>query len=469
MKGNQVISSAILRLKGTGKLLFDNIKNEKLKENLLQAIPFWIASGATGIIAVAYSKLFLAAERTTMVVYHYHKWLLFLLTPLCFLASWWVVKKAAPYAKGSGIPQVMASIDLATPKHYGLVKKLLSLRIIIIKIISSIVIVLGGGIVGREGPTIQIAASIFKITHSRLPEWWPKISKRNILVAGAASGLAAAFNTPLGGIVFAVEELSKTHINYFKSALFTAVIIAGLTAQGLAGPYLYLGYPDLRSLQTSVFLGIAVVALLAGLSGGIMSKIILVLLPRVAALTKTRQHVLYIVLCALTIATFGFFFGEDALGSGKQLMTRTLFTGDKIVHWYTPFLRINGLIFSFTAGTSGGIFAPSLSAGASIGSAIAGWFHYNDSNTNLLILSGMVAFLTGVTRSPFTAAILVLEMTDRHSVIFHLMVAALLANIFAAIIDKHSIYEHLKMRYLHEVLKEEPDMPAPLATNHLNE
>src|SRR6478672_8873296 len=111
MRGNQVISSAFLKLKRTGKLLFDNIKNEKLKQNLLQAIPFWIASGATGLIAVAYSKLFLAAERTTMVVYHYHKWLLFLLTPLCFLASWWMVKKAAPYAKGSGIPQVMASID----------------------------------------------------------------------------------------------------------------------------------------------------------------------------------------------------------------------------------------------------------------------------------------------------------------------------------------------------------------------
>ena len=149
-------------------------------------------------------------------------------------------------------------------------------------------------------------------------------------------------------------------------------------------------------------------------------------------------------------------------------MTRTLFTDDKIMHWYTPFLRINGLIFSFTTGTSGGIFAPSLSAGASIGSAIAGWFHYNDSNTNLLILSGMVAFLTGVTRSPFTAAILVLEMTDRHSVIFHLMLAALLANIFAALVDHHSIYEHLKLRFLHDLLKtknrKHPFRCAPIRT-----
>ena len=147
----------------------------------------------------------------------------------------------------------MASIDLATPRQYGLVEKLLSLRIIIVKIVASMVMVLGGGIIGREGPTIQIAASVFNIIHMRLPAWWPRISQKNILVAGAASGLAAAFNTPLGGIVFAVEELSKTHLNYFKSALFTAVIIAGLTAQGLAGPYLYLGYPDLETWARQCF------------------------------------------------------------------------------------------------------------------------------------------------------------------------------------------------------------------------
>ena len=441
-------------VRNEGKLLFDNIRNEKLKQNLLQAIPFWIASVATGIIAVAYAKLFLYAERGTLALYHYQKWFLFLLCPLCFIISWAVTKRWAPYAKGSGIPQVMASIELATPKQYGLVKKLLSLRIILVKIVSSLVMVLGGGIIGREGPTIQIAASVFQIIHTRLPRWWPKISKKNILVAGAASGLAAAFNTPLGGIVFAVEELSKTHFSYFKSALFTAVIIAGLTAQGLAGPYLYLGYPDLGNLGAAVFLGVSVVALFAGLSGSIMSKIILALLPRIASFTKTRQMIFFILGCAFVVSLSGFLFGEDAFGSGKELMTRTLFTNDKIVHWYTPFLRINGLIFSFIAGTSGGIFAPSLSAGASIGSAIAGWFHYNATNTNLLILSGMVAFLTGVTRSPFTSAILVLEMTDRHNVIFHLMLAALLANIFSALLDQHSIYEHLKVKYLHDVLQE---------------
>src|SRR5947207_1519089 len=81
-----------------------------------------------------------------------------------------------------------------------------------------------------------------------------------MIMTGAAAGLAAAFNTPLGGIVFAVEELTKTHINYFKTAIFTAVIIAGFTAQGLIGPYLYLGYPDVSHLSNYIYFLVVVLS-----------------------------------------------------------------------------------------------------------------------------------------------------------------------------------------------------------------
>jgi Chloride channel protein EriC len=110
----------------------------------------------------------------------------------------------------------MAAIELANPRQHDKVDRLLNLKIIIVKVISSLVMVTGGGIVGREGPTIQIAGSVFRLVNRILPKWWPKISKQNMIMTGAASGLAAAFNTPLGGIVFAVEELTKRHISYFK-------------------------------------------------------------------------------------------------------------------------------------------------------------------------------------------------------------------------------------------------------------
>jgi H+/Cl- antiporter ClcA len=445
-----------------GKKIFDRIRNEKFKHNLLQAIPFWIASLLTGMVAVAYTRLFALAEKGTAYIIHWHLWLLFIITPVCFVAAWWLVRQFAPYARGSGIPQVMASIELATPKYNDKVNKFLSLRIIGIKILSSLIMALGGGVIGREGPTIQVAGSIFRKINEWLPKWYPKISKVNMIMTGAAAGLAAAFNTPLGGIVFAVEELTRTHISNFKTALFTAVIIAGLTAQALLGPYLYLGYPDVSNLSNSIFFGVILVAIPAGLAGAAMAKVILRLFKWKAGFRLTRQHVFYVIGCALIIAGLAFFVDERVLGSGKELMTTALFTPHKYNSWYMPLLRIAGPVFSFTTGASGGVFAPALSAGASIGATISGWLHLSAANTNLLVLSGMVGFLTGVTRTPFTSAILVLEMTDRHNVIFHLMLAGMVASLVAMIIDRHSFYDHLKYQYLREIVGEDdPELSHP--------
>ncbi len=443
------------RLRSLGKKTFDRIRNEKLKHNLLQAIPFWIASLLTGIVAVLYARLFAYAEKGTAYIIHLHLWLLFIVTPLCFLVAWWLVRRFAPYARGSGIPQVIAAIELATPKYNGKVNKLLSLRILFIKILSSLVMALGGGVIGREGPTIQVAGSIFRKVNEWLPKWWPKISKRNMIMTGAAAGLAAAFNTPLGGVVFAMEELTRTHISYFKTALFTAVIIAGLTAQALLGPYLYLGYPDVSHLSGTIFFVVGLVAIPAGLAGAGMAKCILRLFRWKASFRFTRQHVWYVIGCALLVAALAFFVDERVLGSGKELMTASLFSDNKYNSWYMPLLRFAGPLFSFTTGASGGVFAPALSAGASVGATLSGWLHLSATDTNLVVLAGMVGFLTGVTRTPFTSAILVLEMTDRHNVIFHLMLAGMISSLVAMIVDKHSFYDHLKYQYLREIVGEE--------------
>lgn len=135
-------------------------------------------------------------------------------------------------------------------------------------------------------------------------------------------------------------------------------------------------------------------------------------------------------------------------------MTEKLFTPDKYSDWQEPGLRIAGPVLSFTSGAAGGVFAPSLSAGASIGSTFAGFMNLSPTDSNLIILSGMVGFLTGVTRTPFTAAILVLEMTDRHSVIFHLMLSGIVANLVSYLIDKRSFYDHMRNEYLQEIRNE---------------
>ncbi|NIF04968.1 chloride channel protein [Chryseobacterium sp. Tr-659] len=431
---------------------FDNIRNEQLKNNLLQAIPFWIGSVITGFFAVLYAQVFAWGENLMNFIFDWHAWMIFIIAPIGFVLSWWLVKEFAPNAKGSGIPQVMAAVELANPKEHTKIRSLLSLKIIIFKILSSVVLVISGGAVGREGPTIQIAGSVFRKVNEYLPHWWPKISKKNMIMTGAAAGLAAAFNTPLGGIVFAVEELSKTHINYFKTALFTAVIIAGLTAQTLAGSYLYLGYPKTSDVSLMVMFPIVLVAAAAGILASQLSVIMLRINGWKKKKLKTdKANVVFLVICALIIASIAYFINREILGSGKEIMERVLFTKDKHEDWYVPILRMLGPALSFTSGGAGGIFAPALTAGASIGSVIAGAIHLTSNETNVVVLAGMVAFLTGITRAPFTSAIIVLEMTDRHSLIFHLMLAGMVSSIASILVSRHSLYDVLKVNFLKEI------------------
>ncbi|MGI8600822.1 MAG: chloride channel protein [Chitinophagaceae bacterium] len=422
--------------------------NKFIKLGFLQAFPFWIASIVTGVIAVGYAMLFAKAEELHLFINGIKDWSIFIVTPLCFLLAWWLVKKWAPNAKGSGIPQVMAAIDLATPNTNSHIDKLLSIRIVVVKIFSSLIMVAGGAAIGREGPTIQIAGSVFYAINKLTPKSWPKLSKQSFILTGAAAGLAAAFNTPLGGLVFAMEELAKVHIRYFRTALFSAVIIAGLTAQAIAGPYLYIGYPVVSNLKFVVFFGVALAAILAGFGGAFMSRLILYLLSIRSKIKGNFKNILFITGAGLFMATVAFFINAEVMGSGKDIMTRVLFTSDKHEEWYTVVLRIIGPAISFSTGGAGGVFAPALAAGASIGAYLAGLFELAGANANILILGGMVGFLTGLTRSPFTSAILVLEMTDRHSVIFHLLLAAMLAQVAALLIDRRSLYDHLKKQYL---------------------
>lgn len=440
------------------KRSFDNLHNEKLKNNLLQAVPFWIGSLITGVFAVLYAKAFTWGEALMNLIFDWHAWMIFIITPAAFVLSWWLVKCFAPYAKGSGIPQVMAAVELANPKEHSKIRHLLSLKIIVFKVLSSLALIIGGGAVGREGPTIQIAGSVFRKVNEYLPEWWPKISKKNMIMTGAAAGLSAAFNTPLGGIVFAVEELSKTHINYFKTALFTAVIIAGLTSQTLAGSYLYLGYPKTADVGLGIMFPVILVSGIAGVFASQLSVIMLRINAWNKTLTKDTEKVAFLIVCALIIASLAFFVNREILGSGKEIMERTLFTKDKHEDWYMPIFRMIGPALSFTSGGAGGIFAPALSAGASIGSVISGWIHLSRNETNVVILGGMVAFLTGVTRAPFTSAIIVLEMTDRHSLIFHLMLAGMVSSLISLMVSKRSLYDTLKMSYLEELRTDEENL-----------
>ena len=433
------------------KHIFDNIENQRLKRSMLQAVPFWIASFLTGVAAVMYAKIFEWAEHLLQLMLKWNALSIFAAAPAAFVLSWWLVQKYAPYAKGSGIPQVMAAVDLATPGQRHKLRFLLSFKIVLIKVLSSTVLVIGGGAVGREGPTIQIAGSVFRFVNQSLPNWWPRISIRNMIMTGAAAGLAAAFNTPMGGIVFAVEELAKIHLKYFKTALFTAVIIAGLTAQWLAGSYLYLGYPKTAGVTVSIIFPVIAVSVVCGPLSSNLSVVMLRINRWKRKLKTPTQNIIFLIISAWIIAALAYFVNWEVLGSGKGIMDRVLFSDNKSEACYVPLLRMIGPALSFTSGGAGGIFAPALSAGASFGAFFSGIMDLQSNETNVVILAGMVAFLTGITRAPFTSAILVLEMTDRHSLIFYLMLAGMVSSLISLLVSRKSLYDSLKIAYLQEL------------------
>lgn len=414
---------------------------ERLISNIpYEALPLWVAAAITGIAAVFYEKLFGMIEKASEAIFHYNPYLIFLISPLCFLGGWYLVMRFGKTAGGSGIPQLMASVELAETKHAPYVDKLLNLRVIVVKIASSLLMLLGGGAIGREGPTLQIAGSIFESVYRLIPETWAKVSQKIMIITGGASGLAAAFNTPLGGIVYVVEELTKSHIGQFRTAVFSAVIISGFAAQLFLGSYLYLGFPKISPVPFTGLLWVVLLSLISGYFGALFSRILLYIAHLRTKIKKNAYRYIFVIILGLLFASLVFFSGNLAMGSGKPLMNAILFD-NKTLPWYMFPMRFVGAALTFTVGGAGGIFATSLASGAALGDLMANLLQVPASYHNLLVLVSMIGFLTGVTRSPFTAAILVLEMTDRHSAIFYFLLAGMMANLAASRLMVKSIYE----------------------------
>lgn len=423
------------------------MQNDEIKKFTLESFPFWVASITAGLLAVFYSKLFHWVELLQTEINYEKAWWIFIVAPLGFVVSWWLVNRFSPTASGSGIPQLMAGINYAGQKNGAKeVLRLLNVKVILVKILSSLALLLGGGAIGREGPTIQISGAIFNTVYRFVPDFWPKINQRLMLISGGAAGLAAAFNTPLGGIVFAIEELGKTHLNAMRTHLFTAVIIAGLTSQLFLGSYLYIGTPPVQELKGWAIFYVMITAILGGFFGYGFSSILIRIVRWKKILNNNRKKFFWALLMGILFATLVYFTGNTTIGSGKTVMIDLLFNKESISKWQTFPSRFIGSVISYVSGGAGGIFAPSLSIGASLGDTIVLFLGVPEFK-NLVIITAMIAFMTGVTHAPFTSFILVLEMTNRHTSVFAMMLAAVIAIGVAKLFDTKSLYEHLLENY----------------------
>lgn len=405
------------------------------QEKFLLNLPFWIAAGLTALISVFYTQVFKICEEWALKNSE-NPWI-YVTAPLALLASFLMGHFISKEALGSGIPQVIAAVEMSSARHPYL-EKLLSIKMVFVKIFGSCVCVLGGGVSGREGPTLQISTAVFYQLSRLWPKKLPQPQLPAMILAGGAGGLASAFNTPLGGVVFAIEELSKSHISLVRTAVFQAVIIAGLSAQLFLGNYLYLGDSSFGTIPLAVIYQTVLIAGLVGLTGAVFAEGLF----RITTWRSKRSFLVKVIMtlvCGLLLSLTIYICGPQTIGAGKHVMVDILQNPISSADPLLPVARIFGNFFTYVAGVIGGVFAPALASGATLGQFLSQIFGL--ANVKLMIMVGMVAFLTGITRTPFTSFVLVLEMSDSHEIILYLMISSMVANLVARLVNAKGFYE----------------------------
>ncbi|MCI3206596.1 MULTISPECIES: chloride channel protein [Pandoraea] len=410
---------------------------------------FWLGAVLVGLVSVAYAKLVDFGFELFQRMLAHGFWLPLIVTPLGAALAIWLTQTFFRGAEGSGIPQVIATLQ-----DSRLSKSLLTLRIMFGKIAVSFLGILCGFTIGREGPTVQIGASLMYAMRRGYRRSSVHI-ERQLTLAGAAAGLAAAFNTPLAGVVFAIEELSRSFVARNSGTLITAIIFSGVVALGLQGNYLYFGQiKAISDFQWTLIPVLIVASLLTGVAGGVFGWLMLNV-PRWmpgALVDMRRAHpVRFALVCGLAIAVIGVTSGGTTFGSGYAEARGLLESHTALSPLYAV-LKFAALCVSYLSGIPGGIFAPSLAIGAGLGNVMA----HMTSVVPLPAMAAlcMVGYLAAVTQSPITSFVIVMEMIDGHQMVIPLMAVALLSTQVSRTIAP-SFYHTLAHRFL------TPTVPAP--------
>ena len=355
-------------------------------------------------------------------------------TPLVTASVVWLTLRFAPGAGGSGPPQVVAALD---PRlDAGGRSALVSLKNTLAKLLAVTGSLLAGLSLGRQGPSVQIAAGVMFAARRFLS---PRsgITARELLVAGGAAGLAAAFNTPLGGIVFAIEELSRKLETRSSGLMLGAIVLAGLVAVAAFGNLSYFGRIRIERVGWEVFGPALLLALAAGLGGGLLARLLIVsLLGSADRFTAWRRRwpIRFAAACGLAVALIAVLTGTSVSGGGHE-HTRRLLDGDAAgVPLLWTLLKFVATWLSVWSGAPGGLFAPALSIGGSLGHDVAQLLA--PEHATVLIALGMAGFLAAMTQTPITAMIIVMEMVDGYAMVLGLMASAMVASLVSRMVSR---------------------------------
>ncbi len=397
-----------------------------------------IGAISLGLVAILFAWMGDLAQKIFNQFQAQHPFAPLVLTPIVFAATVAITVRWAPAAKGSGIPQVMAAgenLELAY-------SRLLALPIAIAKLLLTTVMLLVGASVGREGPTVQVAAAIMVSCHRilRVPV------SAGVLIAGGAAGVAAAFNTPLAGVVFAIEELAAAFEQRVAVLVMGAVVISGLVSLAIAGDYVYFGAMRQTLPVASVLIITPVAGIVGGLLGGLFSRTLLGFARSqhpVFLAIRSRQIQLAFI-CGLVVAVVGVASGLT-WGTGYET-TRHMIEGQGTPSpWFGP-AKFLATAATAVSGAPGGIFAPSLSVGAGIGQLLS--YGFPDDPMPAIVLLGMVGYFAGVVRAPLTAVIILMETTASRGMIVPLFLTAIIADGVSALVCKEKLYHGLSRGFV---------------------
>ncbi len=414
---------------------------------------FWLGAIAIGYAAVGFAAAADWAQALFGQITAISPYLALVVTPLGIGLSALIGKRYFAGAQGSGIPQAIAA---RTVRDRTRLQQLLSLKIAFGKILLTVFGLAVGASIGREGPTVQVGASILVWLSYRTGMG----RQQGLILAGGAAGVAAAFNTPLAGVVFAIEEMSRAFERSIGSLVLIAVILAGIAAISINGTGSYFG-------ETSAILNgwrdwfvVPVAAISGGLLGGAFARSVIWgarQLPGAFSGIAGRRPVAFAALCGLGIAIVGILSSGASYGTGYGAAKAAL--DGHLAH---PFLftaaKLVSSLLSQLCGIPGGLLSPSLSIGAGLGAALS---HLMPGvSSGAVAVLAMVGFFTGVVQAPITGFVIVAEMTGDRDMLIPLMATALVATAISKLIAPEPLYHALAEDFRRRLEKERSAPPA---------
>ncbi|MES2354344.1 MAG: chloride channel protein [Pseudomonadota bacterium] len=422
---------------------------QRLTPTALRA-PWWqlplialsaIIVGGTGLLFWVASDF---AHKILHLWVQFNPFLPLLLTPLGFVLISAITNKFFMSALGSGVPQTMAALDYCQPNHR---KKLLSIPIAIAKLSLTVLGQMCGASIGQEGPMVHIGASIMYSLGKIIPAH--KLSRHQLdhglIVGGAAAGVAAAFNAPLTGIVFALERLTKTFEMSSIAALLTIVAVTTAICAPILDGHRYFGDTSAALAYGSGWMAVPVCGVVGGIFGGLFSYCFSPLsTPAFILRLRLLGPLRFSAFCGFCVAVLGLLSGSTIYGNGAQEIEQLL-QNPQNLPWHYSLIKFLATFISCFSGIPGGLFAPSLAIGAGIGANISAFMPATPAAA--IILLGVTAYFSAVFQAPFTAFVIVAEITGNYAMLPPLIITAFIGTGVSRLIGARPIYEAFVERW----------------------